>query len=341
MPAPFRLLAQKDLPGLRELCHRCRDFVALVNGAPPSADDLDAWAAEILVDRPPGHPDAEKWLLGMDGPDGLVGVWDLMLGYPKPDTLFIGLFVLDPAERGAGQGRRALDRIERWAVDRGVRSIQLAVQMNNPRARVFWERAGFVHLEDRPLLGAEDPTPTTHLLEKALPPDSPMVVVPYQPDWPEAFAREHRALEEALGEVLVSAHHMGSTSVPGLAAKPVIDILLEVSGLEALDRRSGAVEALGYQAMGEFGMDGRRYFRRGVAPRTHHIHAYEAGNDEVHRHMVFPRYLRAHDDVAAAYGALKLKLGAAYANDRDAYCDAKDPFIKEHEARALAWARRG
>lgn len=338
MSAPFRLLGLDDSSAVRDLCERCRGFVALVTGSQPSAAELDAWATEILVDRPPGYPDAQKWVLGMEGPDGLVGVWDLMLGYPGPDAAFVGLFVLDPTQRGAGQGRRALDRIERWVVDQGIRSIRLAVQMNNPRARVFWERAGFVHLEDRPLLGAEDPTPTTHLLEKTLPPESRVEVEPYRPDWPERFTRERAVLEAALGEVLVAAHHMGSTSVPGLAAKPVIDILLEVSDLEALDRRAGAVEALGYKAMGEFGMDGRRFFHRGVAPRTYHVHAYEVGNSELHRHLAFRDYLRAHDDVAAAYGALKLRLAARYPTDRVAYCDAKNPFIQEHEVRALAWA---
>ena len=94
-------------------------------------------------------------------------------------------------------------------------------------------------------------------------------VVPYDSDWSRYFELERGRIEAALGDVVVALHHIGSTAVPGLLAKPVIDILLETSNLAELDRRTPDMEALGYEAKGEFGIAGRRYYRRDDE-REHH-----------------------------------------------------------------------
>ena len=93
----------------------------------------------------------------------------------------------------------------------------------------------------------------------------------------------------ALRGVVVALHHIGSTSIPGIFAKPIIDILLEVSDLEKLDKQSHALVALGYERLGEFGIVGRRYFRKNSASgiRTHHVHAFQTGNAEIERHLAF------------------------------------------------------
>lgn len=105
-------------------------------------------------------------------------------------------------------------------------------------------------------------------------------VVPHDPAWSAAFDAEAARVSQALGTAVVWLHHIGSTAIPGISAKPVIDLLLEVASLARLDRRTPALEALDYDAMGEFGIVGRRYFRRddrsGV--RTHQIHAFQAGS---------------------------------------------------------------
>lgn len=165
-------------------------------------------------------------------------------------------------------------------------------------------------------------------------------VLDYQASWPAAFEAAASQLAQALGDAGGALHHIGSTSVPGLAAKPIIDMLLEVPDLAALDRRSGALVAQGWEAKGEFGLPGRRYFRKTDAQgqRTHHLHAFEAGSAEARRHLAFRDYLIAHPDVRAAYGTLKRTLAAAHPEDMAAYMDGKDPFIKDHEARALRWA---
>jgi GrpB-like predicted nucleotidyltransferase (UPF0157 family) len=163
-------------------------------------------------------------------------------------------------------------------------------------------------------------------------------VVDYDSRWPGRFLAEAERIRRVLGEVVLAVHHVGSTSVPGLVAKPVIDVFLQVSSLDALDAQAGALEGLGYEGLGEFGLAGRRYFRKGGDQRTHHIHAYAADNPEPLRHLHFRDYLRAHPEFAAEYGRLKRRCAATHGQDPQAYSDAKGPFIVGHEARAMAWA---
>lgn len=143
-----------------------------------------------------------------------------------------------------------------------------------------------------------------------------------------------------MGGNLLAVHHIGSTSIPGMPAKPIIDLLAVVADIGEVDRHLTQVEALGYEAKGEFGIPGRRFFRRDDAAgvRTHHIHAFESGSPHIERHLAFRDYLRSHSEPAMRYGELKRRLAAAHPNDIEAYMDGKDGFIKEVEARALAWA---
>ena len=162
-------------------------------------------------------------------------------------------------------------------------------------------------------------------------------VVKYNPDWMQEFNAESKALQRQLGGVINHIHHIGSTAVPGLMAKPIIDILLEVNSLTELDHQSYKMESLGYEVMGEFGIKGRRYFRKGGDHRTHQIHAFEAGDPNLIRHLAFRDYLIEHPAVAAEYGALKLKIAERCHNDIEKYGDGKDAFVKYHEAIALEW----
>ncbi len=145
-------------------------------------------------------------------------------------------------------------------------------------------------------------------------------------------------IHEALDGVAVAIHHIGSTSVPGLSAKPVIDILIEVTRLADLDTQTSAIESLGYEAKGEFGIPGLRYFRRDDASvtRTHQIHAF-VGGPQTDRHLAFRDYLISHPPIAQLYGNLKRQLAERFPNDINAYMDGKDSFVKHYEAEALAW----
>ncbi|MFC3032716.1 GrpB family protein [Pseudoalteromonas fenneropenaei] len=164
-----------------------------------------------------------------------------------------------------------------------------------------------------------------------------IVVVAYNPLWPNLFAKEEQQLQHALGERMLALHHIGSTAVPGLAAKPVIDMILVATSLTALDAASAQFNALGYEAKGENGIAGRRYYRKGGAHRTHHLHAFAAGDSHITRHLAFRDYLIAYPEVCRAYQTLKTQLAAAHCHDRAAYCQGKDSFIALHEQRALTW----
>lgn len=165
-------------------------------------------------------------------------------------------------------------------------------------------------------------------------------VVPYQTEWPSKFRKEAFLLHNLIGDNLLKAHHIGSTSVPQLMAKPIIDILLEVKDLELLDQKNPDFIRQGYEPKGAYGIAGRRYFRKGSENRSHHVHAFVAGDPNVERHLAFRDYLRMHPDVAKAYGELKFANAAKSNKGLLDYCDAKDPFIKLHEQKALAWYQK-
>lgn len=164
-------------------------------------------------------------------------------------------------------------------------------------------------------------------------------VVPHDPRWREAFEAEAAQVAAALGENVVAIHHIGSTAIPGIYAKPVVDLLVEVGDIAEVDGRGAAMEALGYEVMGEYGIPGRRFFRKddreGV--RTHNIHAFEAGSAEVERHLAFRDYMAAHPGDAQRYSELKRRLAEEHPHSLDEYMDGKDGFIKEVDRRAVLW----
>ena len=126
--------------------------------------------------------------------------------------------------------------------------------------------------------------------------------------------------------------------MPGLAAKPIIDIMPIVRDIHAADRHITGMARLGYVPRGEYGLPGRRYFSKDTdGIRTHHVHMYEIHNPEVMRHLAFRDYLCAHPDVARHYAEIKLTLAQMHPRDIDAYVAGKDSFIKDAEARAMRW----
>src|SRR5690606_290693 len=139
-----------------------------------------------------------------------------------------------------------------------------------------------------------------------------VTVLPYDKEWVSIFEKETAKLKSILGDQVVAVHHFGSTSVPGLAAKPIIDILLVVKDISVMDGYNEALQAIGYMGKGENGIAGRRYFQKGGDNRTHHLHTYQVGSPEIHRHLVFRDYLRSHPSAAREYGELKGQLGQQY-----------------------------
>jgi GrpB-like predicted nucleotidyltransferase (UPF0157 family) len=158
-------------------------------------------------------------------------------------------------------------------------------------------------------------------------------VVPYDEDWPKLFEAEASQIRAALGGRLRVIEHVGSTAVPGLPAKPVIDVAISVESLDDLDL--DALESLGYTYVPKFEeeLPNRRYFTRG----DYHLHVYEQEHDEFMDYVRFRDYLRTHPEDARAYGDLKLTLAAEFLEDRAGYQAAKAPYV----ARLVAALRRG
>ena len=160
-------------------------------------------------------------------------------------------------------------------------------------------------------------------------------VIDYQEIWPQLFSVARDLLLKTLGEIVVDIQHIGSTSVPGLAAKPIIDILLEVKDIGALDSSESLMKSIGYEPKGEFGILGRRHYQKGGDNRSHHIHAFESGDFNLIRHLAFRNYLRCHPEIVKEYGKLKKKIADACNNDIKLYCDGKDQYVKNLEQIAL------
>lgn len=137
--------------------------------------------------------------------------------------------------------------------------------------------------------------------------------------------------------VIACKSRLGSTEV-GILAKPIIDILVEVEDITAVDGYNPDMAALGYTPKGENGIPGRRYFRKGSDSRhTHHIHAFQTGHPEIGRHLDFCDYLIAHPEAAQAYSALKARLAREFPYDGAAYTEAKTGFIRNVDAQATRW----
>ena len=164
-------------------------------------------------------------------------------------------------------------------------------------------------------------------------------VVPYNPEWETLFEKEKQLLESIFKAGDVEIYHIGSTSVPGLSAKPIIDIMLAADTLGQVERETPAMEAVGYESKGENGIPGRRYFQKhdenGI--RKVHLHSFEKGSHQLYRHLVFRDYLRAHPSEASKYAEVKEIAAQKYEYDIDSYIAEKSPLVKELEQKALLW----
>ncbi len=160
-------------------------------------------------------------------------------------------------------------------------------------------------------------------------------VLDYQTEWPLLFEKEKKILHQLFQENSHVVFHIGSTAVLGLAEKPIIDLMPVVYSLHQVDTLNEEMEQLGYVLKGENGLPGRRYFEKGGDYRTHHVHLFQIGNQEIIRHLAFRDYLRAHPKEAQRYGQLKKESALQYPNDIAAYIESKMTVVKEIEQLAL------
>ena len=158
-------------------------------------------------------------------------------------------------------------------------------------------------------------------------------IVEYDPTWPELFELEAGRIKQALGANCIEIHHIGSTSIPGLSAKPIIDMLPVVRNIQEVDKATQAMEFLGYEVKGEYGMAFRRYFQKGKNMRTHHVHVYQEADPEISRYLKFRDWMRSHPSDAENYGKLKVKLAKKFPHNILQYCNGKDAFVASIDAK--------
>lgn len=167
----------------------------------------------------------------------------------------------------------------------------------------------------------------------------PIVVVPYDPNWPAMFRETALPMREALGAVALRIDHIGSTSIPGLDAKPVIDIQISVAAFEPLDSFRLPLQRLGYVWRANNDDLTKRYFRESPGARRTHIHVRCAGSWAQQFALLFRDYVRLHPDEAARYATRKHRLAVDHRNERQGYTNAKSPLIWEIMQRADVWAQ--
>jgi GrpB-like predicted nucleotidyltransferase (UPF0157 family) len=166
-------------------------------------------------------------------------------------------------------------------------------------------------------------------------------IVSHDERWPDLFSAESVALATAFGGLAMEIHHVGSTSVPGLPAKPIIDILIVVDDIGQVDSLNPAMLALGYEPQGEYGIRGRRFFTKGGnLKRSHHVHVFQHDHPEVGAMLDFRDYLRSHPSQAAEYGRLKEEVAQLCKDDVTTYNAGKDAFVKELIREARAWRQK-
>ena len=156
-----------------------------------------------------------------------------------------------------------------------------------------------------------------------------IILSPYNPTWQKEFAMESSKLKKLIGKNCKGIYHIGSTAIPHIVAKPIIDILIVVDNLSGIDKLNSSFEGDSYICMGEYGIPGRRYYWKGTQDKhTHHIHLFATGNAEIERHLAFKQYLIEHKDIAQGYSNIKLALKYQFPDNMESYVEGKESFIR-------------
>lgn len=161
----------------------------------------------------------------------------------------------------------------------------------------------------------------------------PVIISDYDPRLPILYEEEKVKILSVVERKVVAIEHIGSTAVPGLGAKPIIDIMIAIRHLADVESCVQPLQCINYEYMGEYGIPGRYLFRKPPGSllsvtRTHNLHMVEQGSDFWERHLLFRDFLRVHPEVAKQYYELKKELATKYGSDRDAYSEAKTSFIE-------------
>jgi GrpB-like predicted nucleotidyltransferase (UPF0157 family) len=171
-------------------------------------------------------------------------------------------------------------------------------------------------------------------------------VVDQTPEWSALFEKEAAHLAVIFGTQLVAVHHIGSTAIAGIKAKPIIDILVVIKHIKTIETFNAPMQQLGYRPRGECldnpipGTPGRFYFSKDADVRTHQVHVCQEGHEDIEDKLAFRDYLRAHREEAEEYSRLKEHLAAEHRHDSVGYIQGKDAFVRGIIAKALIWRHK-
>ena len=174
--------------------------------------------------------------------------------------------------------------------------------------------------------------------KKIIPEQRDVELVPHNPEWSQLANDESQRILECISIPVIGIYHIGSTSVPGIKAKPILDFVLEVEDMEAFIKESRNLECLEYVSKGEYGIPGRQFFTKDtLGERTHHLHVFQQGHKDIERHLVFRDFLRSNPEAAKEYESLKEKLAKRFPKKSDMYTEAKSDFILSMDEVARYW----
>lgn len=156
-----------------------------------------------------------------------------------------------------------------------------------------------------------------------------IVLEDYNRQWVNKYLSEKELWESILSNNLLKIHHIGSSAIPSIKSKPIIDILIEVNSIDTLESTNQNLIELGYEVKGEYGIIGRRFYQKLInGKRKIHVHCYQNGHSNLFSHLIFRDKLRADIKLAKEYETLKIKLAAEFESDRNAYTIGKNEFIQ-------------
>jgi GrpB-like predicted nucleotidyltransferase (UPF0157 family)/GNAT superfamily N-acetyltransferase len=317
MQTSFELELERVAPGDPAVAPLFDAFIREADG--PLGIDLEAEIAK----GPPRElvPPTGVLLLVRAGgePAGLGGVRHLDTEIAEVKSMYLA-----PAHRGKGLARRLLAELEEVARRHGCRSIRLDTSDYLTDAIGLYRAAGYGEVADY------NGNPKASLWFERPLEQEPVSISPYDPEWPARFERERTLLEGAIGAwVSGGIHHVGSTAVPGLEAKPIIDILVGVESLESSRACFEPLAPLGYLHAPYLQDEMHWFCKPHPSRRTHHLHLVPTGSRRFADELAFRDRLRESPDMARSYAELKRDLAVRFRHDREAYTEAKADFVRE------------
>jgi len=177
--------------------------------------------------------------------------------------------------------------------------------------------------------------------EQITPEQREVELVPHNPEWSQLADEEAKRILEQLSIPVIGVYHIGSTSIPGIKAKPILDFVIEVEKLDDIIQSTEMLGELGYISRGEYGIPGRQFFTKDTdGERSHHLHIFQQGHPDIERHLVFRDFLRANPEAAHEYEIIKEKLAKRFPKESGSYTEAKSDFILSLDEVARYWLEK-